>query len=144
MITARITGGKQITKRLNALEPKVRNKIIRKATRAAARPIASAVKRRAPVLSGMLKKSVKIRALKRSRKAKGIRVMTGKIAFQGDEFYGGFVEFGHHIGRRGVANRRFVGGVHFMEEAFDARRRLSQKILRLKTVQLIAEETKRK
>jgi len=92
-----LTGDKALDKKLSTLEGKVRNKIARKAIRKAAKPVLDAAKANVPVESGKLRKSLTIRALRKSSKNKfrvGARVTTRDGLFSGETFYGGFVEFG--------------------------------------------------
>ena len=47
-----------------------------------------------PVVSGDLKKSLKVRALKKKRHRYGVMVATSAGWFKGKTFYGAFVEYG--------------------------------------------------
>lgn len=98
-----ITGVKELMEKLDQFEPKLRKKILRKTLRKAAKPVLATARRYVPVDTAALKKSLKVRALKRSRRHKhrvGIAVMTSEGWFKGDEYYGAFVEFGHRVGKR--------------------------------------------
>ena len=64
---------------------------IRKGTRAGAKIVLAAAKRLAPVRTGALAKSIKVRALPRSRKWIGT---TTRLVNDGAIFYGGFVNYG--------------------------------------------------
>lgn len=139
------------------LSTKLQNRILRDALRPAAKVIADNVKRGTPVgppsywkgpkgkskehHGGDLKKSIKVRAAKRSRTSIGMNVQTGATdnLFVGDQFYGAFVEFGHFQGKRkrtrprrgdetswsdqwnagidptGAGRTQFVPGEHFMQ-----------------------------
>lgn len=90
MIT--LQGDKKLIKKLNKLAKKDIQKAIRKGTRAGAKEVATAARSAAPVDSGALKRSIKVRALPRSRVRIGHRVVVGQN-FQGD-FYGGFIQYG--------------------------------------------------
>ena len=93
-----------VTDKLNAklweLETKESKKGAKRATREAAKVVLRYAKSNVPVDSGALKKSLKVKAMKRSRKNKdqvGSTVITGidtMKAFVGDQFYGQFIEFG--------------------------------------------------
>ena len=64
-----------------------------------------------PVDKGALRRSLKIRALKRSRKNKhtvGVRVVTGEDFFKGEQFYGAFLEFGTAL----ISARPFLRPAH--------------------------------
>jgi HK97 gp10 family phage protein len=88
----------RVFNQLNRLEPKLKAKIGRKAARKVAKEtVYKTAREKVPVKSGDLKKSIKVRALKRSRKNKhkvGARVVTGPGFFKGEQYYGGFVEYG--------------------------------------------------
>lgn len=93
--TIQIRGGEELAAALESLGPAMEKKILRSAMREAAKPILDDAKRRAPVLTGQLRKSLKIRAIKRNRKGQvGVVISTAKGFFKGDEFYGAFHEFG--------------------------------------------------
>lgn len=89
-----ITGVDEIDRKLSRFEQSVQKKAIRKATREAAKVILEDARQRVPVDTGALRKSLRVRSLKRSRVRQGHQVMTGEGFFKGDTFYGGFVEYG--------------------------------------------------
>lgn len=125
-----LTGVPELDRRMKSLGLKLGKKIVRKAARRAIKPVQSAAQRRAPKDTGALRKSIKIRAMKRSRSNFGVVVTTGASAgnaFSGDQFYGAFQEFGWKTGKRGSDNRTEVEGVHFMENAAEAKRRSVQR-----------------
>ena len=96
-MTFKLTGVKELDNALRQFEPKLVKKIARKVVRKAAKPVQESAQRRVRVKTGRLKRSIKVRALKRSRKNKhrvGVRVITGEGFFQGSTFYGGFIEYG--------------------------------------------------
>ncbi len=71
-------------------------KLVRKASRAGAKELLKEAKARVPVRTGVLKKALKVRALKRSRFNKispGARVIAGSPA-RGPAYYAHMVEFG--------------------------------------------------
>lgn len=91
------TGDKKLDRMLREFEPKLAKKIIRRTLRKAAKPVLETARQHAPVLTGALKRSLKVRAMKRSRRNKnkyGVRVITGDDFFKGEQFYGAFIEFG--------------------------------------------------
>lgn len=116
MITVR--GDKQVIRRLKQFTPNLQRKILRTASRAAAKPVLSAARANAPLRTGRLKSSLKVRAIPKSRVRVGIRVATGAGWFKGKEFYGAFQEFGWKTGSRNSDNRRQVEGRHYVEEAY--------------------------
>lgn len=67
-----VTGVKEIDRRLRRLEPRVGKKVIRQAIRKALRPVLAAAKANAPVESGALRRSIKIRAVKSKLRRKGV------------------------------------------------------------------------
>jgi len=93
--TIQIRGGEKLAAALEALGPAMEKKILRSAMREAAKPILDDAKRRAPVLTGQLRKSLKIRSIKRNRQGQvGVVISTEKGFFKGETFYGAFHEFG--------------------------------------------------
>lgn len=102
-----------IQKQLKELPDRLQKKALRPATRAAGKELLKIVKDNTPVKSGLLKRSFKVRALKRSRRNKnrvGVRVYSGvnpsSRTFSGETFYGAFIEFG--APGAGIAPRGFV------------------------------------
>lgn len=89
-----IVGVEEVERALRALPGKVAKQAIRKPLRAGAKIVLARAKQNVPAESGALKKSLKVRAGKRSRNTISIRVATGKGWFTGETFYGAFVEFG--------------------------------------------------
>lgn len=92
---------KKLERRLGAAPKKLKTKLLKKAVRDAARPVLDDAKRFVPTDTGRLKKSIKLRALKRSRTRTragiiGVRIVTSKSdnVFAGSTYYGGMVEFG--------------------------------------------------
>lgn len=118
-ISVRVEGGEQFSRILKGLERKVSGKIMRTALREAARPILATAKQLVPVgqdykrrgkmhKGGTLKRSLKIRSIRRSRTKMGVVVGTNANdnLFQGESFYGGFIEFGFFRGKRGKYLRK--------------------------------------
>jgi HK97 gp10 family phage protein len=93
-----MTGLPGVDRALRQFEPKTREKIEKQAARTAAKVVQKRAQQHAPVDEGDLRKSIKVRALKRSRKNRkvGVRVVTSASdnLFQGKQFYGGFLEYG--------------------------------------------------
>jgi len=125
--TVTIIGAKETIAKLDALDKKVRRKVVSAAMRAGAKVIVARAKANAPVASGKLKKAINVRVAKfiGSRKKKrgeiAINAQIGKGNFKGKTFYGAFQEFGWKSGRRvkkgKTDNRRQIQGKHFMETA---------------------------
>ncbi|QDV26746.1 HK97 gp10 family phage protein [Aureliella helgolandensis] len=97
-----VTGSKTLNAKLASLKTTEAKKLIRKASRTALKPVQEEAKRLAPVKSGRLRRSIKVRALKRSRSRVGSRVTTNgnDNLFKGRIYYGGFAEYGWKAGRR--------------------------------------------
>lgn len=111
-----VQGGPALRRKLEALGRDVKP-VMRKAMRAGGKVILPAVKANAPEISGRLKRGIRLRAAKRSRRYVGITVTSSKGFFKGDDFYTAFQEFGWKTGKRGTNKRRSVPGKHFMERA---------------------------
>lgn len=87
----------ELDNKLLALPKSLANKGARKATRAAAKVVLADAKALVPEDTGQLKRSLKVRSRKRSRRNKGTvghSVVTGESLFTGDQYYGGFIELG--------------------------------------------------
>jgi len=89
-----IEGVKKLEKRLKSLEPKVGKGIVRGALKDAAKPLLQEAKERVPVKSGDLKKSLRVRTMKRKKGRYGVEMATKDGWFKGDQYYGAFLEFG--------------------------------------------------
>jgi len=111
-------------------------KVLRTALREGAKIIQIAAKGKCPVYSGPPRADVKPGELRdsinlRTRTRGGevtVLIQTGAGDFIGDQFYGAFIEFGHHVGkRRGGGKyrrmindlRQFVPAHPFLRPAFD-------------------------
>ncbi len=93
----KITGAKELQRRLRKLPRVVQRKLMREALRAAAAPVLAEAQRLVPVDTGQLRSSLVIRAAKTKRRGSiGVQVQTRDGAFKGDEYYGAFVELGTH------------------------------------------------
>ena len=94
-----LTGEVEIDTYFAELPDKLEKKALRKATREVAKLTRTLAVEYAPERTGELVRSIKVRSKERSR-AKGMRhvvgtsVTVGKGLFVGDQFYGGFMEFG--------------------------------------------------
>lgn len=72
-----ILGDKVLEKRLKALPLKVQKKILRKAFRSTAKDILSDARIRVPIDTGNLRKSLRVRALKKAKGRIGVQIETG-------------------------------------------------------------------
>lgn len=95
-----ITGDKKLDRALRSLPAKLQKKGVRKATRESAKTVLADAKRGIAHESGRLEKSLTVRTAKGrggkrlARGTIGHAVATREGLFQGDAFYGGFIEFG--------------------------------------------------
>ena len=114
-----ITGDKQIDRALKNIPDKVAKKAFRKSMRPAMKVIQKEAKDNAPVDSGDMKKSIKVKAAKRSRRFMGIDVVIGEEAFKGETWYGNLVEYGTSK----------MPAKPFMRPAYDSKDQVKNKVL---------------
>jgi hypothetical protein len=102
MITAQLNARQvdKINRILLTLPKSIRNKILRQELRKFGKELVAPSKAATPVRSGKLRKSVKVRAQKRTRSSVGVVVGYSEKPFAGDTFYGAFLEWGWRIGKR--------------------------------------------
>lgn len=123
-VTFRLTGNRRLDRLFQTLPVKVQKKVLRKPLREAAKVIQKQAKRNAPKDTGLLRRSLRVRAGRRSRRFKNtvrIVVITGEGFFKGETFYGAFQEFGWKLGKRGTPNRRQMPALHYIERAYKAK-----------------------
>lgn len=117
-IDVSVEGAEEVLRELEARGKKIASKGLRKALREGGRPFLAAAKANVPVRTGALKKSLRLRAGRRSRKWISFVVTTSKESkgnlFVGKQYYAGFVEFG--------APRRGIKPSGFLRRAFEARK----------------------
>ena len=102
-VTIAITGDKELNRKLKKLG-KDSKKAVKKATKPALKPVMEESRNLAPVKTGALRRSIKVRALKRSRVWVGSRVTTALGKGQ-NQFYGAFQEYGT---KRGITPKLFM------------------------------------
>jgi HK97 gp10 family phage protein len=97
-----VTGIKEIDRNLKTLEPKIQRKVLRQAMRSGMKLVMQEALMRVPVLTGLLKRNIKLRAMKRSRSRTGLLVQIRsdpgfvKPSKAGVKYwYPAAVEFGH-------------------------------------------------
>jgi hypothetical protein len=108
-VTVNLTGDKQIAELLATLPEKHLKPTLRKVLRAAAKPILTAAKLRAPRDSGAMAKGLVIRAFKRTRKPRigfWIGTTAKGPAYGGKIFYAHFIEKGWRAGKRSAEIRQ--------------------------------------
>lgn len=110
MIKWEVLGTKQIMLKLGLMEKKVRGKIIRGALRQAANIVKKKARDNAPKESGLIRKQIKIKTMKRKVNRIGITVQLNATA-EG-EWYSQVVEWG----RKKI---RPFEGRRFLKRAFD-------------------------
>ena len=115
----KIEGAKELEKKLRELGAKAEKKVYRQALRAGAKVVQAAAKAKIPVDTGTLRQNIKVRGGKRSRGVISVNCVVGDGWYQGETFYGAFLEFGHFLGKRGLADRTWVPPVPFMRPAWD-------------------------
>lgn len=99
MAVVSITGVAELDAKLATMTERHQNKLIRRAARVIAKDVRDSAQDHAPVQYGTLEDSIRVRAMRRSRKNKdvvGLRVITSDSdsLFAGETFYGGFQEYG--------------------------------------------------
>lgn len=127
-----VTGNRALNRLLKGLPEKVQKKLSRQATRKAAKEIVLPdAKNRVPVNTGDLEDSLIVKAMKRSRGRFGHSVQTKDGAYQGDQFYGAFIEFGtkerRHKGGKKVGRIDPAKGFAYLRPAiYDNRERIKE------------------
>lgn len=113
-----LLGDKELSRRLQALPEKLERKVLRQALRAGANVALPAARQSAPVRSGRLQRSIRVRALRRRRGQLGVAVQTGRRTQLGIPpgaryYYPAAQELGFHVrgtSRRRIAGRRYMRG----------------------------------
>lgn len=115
-----IRGLKEVSAKLRRVEPALGRKIIRRAFRQALKPVKARVRDLAPVKTGQTKAAVKVLAGRSRRGRITMRVVIGKGAYKGDQYYAAYQEYGFRLGsRKRGGSRPQIEGKHFMKRAFD-------------------------
>ncbi len=125
-INISLLGDKALQRKLDALPNKLAKKVMRQALREGARPVLASAKANAPVLTGRMKKSLKLRAMKARRGNFGVVIMTGTreqlgIDPKDKSYYPFAVEFGF--------KRHNVPAHPFIRPALDDNREKSTRII---------------
>lgn len=90
-----VTGDVELDKKLSQMEQKIQKKVARQSMRKAVKEIiVPAAKAKVNKRSGALGRSIKARAMKRSRSRVGVEARAGEGHFKGDQYYSGMLEFG--------------------------------------------------
>lgn len=113
-----VLGDTELFRKLQKLEYSVAQEVALEAMLAAAQPIAEEARKLAPKRTGRLSQGIKVRK-SRGKKKVSARVSLSKGFFKGDDFYGGFIEFGYLHGSRRLGNKRkHIPARPFMRPAF--------------------------
>jgi HK97 gp10 family phage protein len=101
--------GKQLARKLAKLERAARNKVVRKGIREGAKIILKPARKAAPKRTGLTRKAIKTKVMKRKKDRIGLNVQIGKGEYKGETFYAAFVEFG----TRRMKARPFLGPAYY-------------------------------
>lgn len=99
VVTGNISGLKELEEKLKRLPLEVQRTAVTEAATTALEITLDAARANAPVLTGLLRSEIALKPLPDSRYP-GATVEVGDEAYSGDAFYGSFIEFGHHWGKR--------------------------------------------
>lgn len=115
----------QVRYALSKLPRTVGNRIVRRGLRASAKVIRDEMKRVVPVgETGQLKRSIKVRAARRSRKGPGVLISISRKLNE-DGFYAPFIELGTKHRKRADGTREEgyrIAPRHWQERAFDRKK----------------------
>ena len=122
-----VLGIPELDRKLRSLPAKLEKKVVRQALREALKPLLAATRQAAPQgLTGQLRRAVRLRAAKRTRKG-NIRfiVQIGAGFFVGKTFYGSFVELG----------TKYIEARHFMTRVYESHKEAAKQdaIARIKS-----------
>jgi len=118
--TFEMTGLDKFQKKLMSMEKNLQHKVVRTALREEMKEFQSDAKAYAPKDDGQIKKNIKVRASKRSRKSIGINVSLHKDTFK-DNYYGAFQEFGtSKIKPKGFLRQSFDSNVESSMQSMEA------------------------
>lgn len=118
-----IQGLEETLQALREIEPKLAKKVLRSAIRKGLKPMLAAAKSNAPVDSGTLRNSLRIKAGKRRKNTISLEIVNGTQEFTGESYYGSILEYG---------SRKMPGGHPYLRPAFDSTHE--------ETARIIAEE----
>lgn len=145
-VIPQLTGDRELDIKLKNMPNRMRNKAIRWATRDGAKIIQADAKKYAPHDTGALERSLTVRAAKKSNGGRlsryiiGHAVATRASLFQGEEFYGGFQEFGTR--HRFTSNNEWRGEIEareFLREALYTNADRLRRVFRQRVQQAIRE-----
>jgi hypothetical protein len=115
-----IRGLTEVSAKLKRMDKKAAVRLVRKAFRKALVPVKNRTQELAPKDTGAMAGAVKIFAGRTSRGLIRQRVVIGKGAYRGDQFYGSMQELGWKQGSRKLGDKReHIAGKRFMREAYN-------------------------
>lgn len=134
MSSVKLQGGKELERKLLALDRKIARKIVSQALRAGAKVILKQARANAPKRTGLLRRSLKVKAGKSKKGRVSFVVQTAAGHYKGETFYGSFVEFGHKLGKRrrakGVKDeRKRIPAQPFLEPAFNSKKEQAARVI---------------
>jgi HK97 gp10 family phage protein len=102
MLKLSIAGDKELVDKLKEFTKAETKSAMQTGAKKALEPVQKTARAIAPKKTGRLRKAIRIRVLKRSRRRVGARVTVGSLdsMFKGRTFYGAFQEYGWRVGRR--------------------------------------------
>jgi HK97 gp10 family phage protein len=141
----KISGLDEMQAKLKTLQGKVVNSYVRKSLRAGANVTLLKARGLAPVRTGLIRRSIKVKA---GRAPKGIITVRVSLGAKMKNFYGAWVDEGHFTGKRlrgkfgkgaegkknyhhasAAAGRKFIRGLHFMEMAYESTKSQAVKVI---------------
>jgi HK97 gp10 family phage protein len=120
---ASIEGVGRCIAKLQEIDKKMGNKILKTAFRLGAKPVQKAVKALVPVDEGTLKRSIKVRALPRKKGRVGINITTAK------ENEKGFIAAFQDLGTKNEDGSVRIEPKQFMEKGFDQTKKQAKDII---------------
>jgi HK97 gp10 family phage protein len=106
---------------LDDLDKKVAKKYVKKGLREACKVTLKRARATAPVASGLVKRSIKVRSAKSNKYFINMVVGVAKKWFSGPTFYTAFVAFGHRIGKRALGDsRKLQAANEWMDKAYES------------------------
>ncbi|MFQ5625591.1 MAG: HK97-gp10 family putative phage morphogenesis protein [Methyloligellaceae bacterium] len=112
-----VFGDRRLQFMLNDRLPKEAKKIMRKALRAGARPVLKQARQTAPRGSGALRRGIKLRSIKRTRKSIGVIVRLPKreeLGIPADAKY--YYPAAHEFGTKHIPAKRFLRAALYENE----------------------------
>ncbi len=131
----KILGIDDVKKAFQKLPPKIAKQVVRKSLREGVKVLQKDLLKRVPVgKTKHLKKAVKVRARKRSRKVIAVNLLIGKGDFKGPTYYGAMVDMG----------TKKQEGQQFMEATYAAKGDQAMRLTRESILKGILESAKSK